>query len=174
MDNESWFCLRSHPKHEHIAAAELRQWDGVQIFCPRIRFRRKTKSGAVWVTEALFPNYLFARFDPQSLLCGVRSARGVRCIVHFGEKYPMVPATAIEELRQSVGKDEMETVSPILRIGDRVTITGGALHGLQSIIHCIMPAKQRVGVLLEFLGQTTMVELNASSVIREHVHPLAV
>lgn len=171
-NSTDWFCLRSHPKHEHIAAAELRQWEGVEVFCPRIRFRRSTKRGAVWTTEALFPNYLFARYDPQEFLCAVRSARGVSSIVNFGGKYPRVADSAITELRESVGGCEVETVSPVLQIGDRVTIAGGAFHGLQSVIHCIMPARQRVAVLLEFLGQTTMVELNIADVIREHIHPL--
>ncbi len=57
----AWYCLRSQPKHEHIAAAHLRLLEGVTVFCPRIRFKRATRQGLVWVTEAMFPGYLFAR-----------------------------------------------------------------------------------------------------------------
>src|SRR5258705_250702 len=59
----AWFCLRARSKHEHIAARHLQQMTDVEVFLPRIRFRRKTRQGPAWVTEALFPNYLFARFD---------------------------------------------------------------------------------------------------------------
>jgi len=58
----AWFCVRSQPKHEHIAAARLRE-SGLEVFLPRIRFKKHSVRGPVWVTEALFPNYLFARFD---------------------------------------------------------------------------------------------------------------
>ena len=168
-----WFCIRSHPKHEHIAAAQLRQWEGIEVFCPRLRFRRKTRTGAAWVTEALFPNYLFARFDARDFLCMVRSTRAVSGIVHFGSKYPLIPHETIEALRQSVGDKEIDTISPVLEIGDAVTIASGAFQGLECVIHRIMPARQRIAVLLELLGQTTLVEIHMGEVIRKHLHPLA-
>lgn len=170
---KDWFCIRTQPKHEHIAAAKLRQWEDVEVFCPRIRFRRNTKTGAVWVTEALFPNYLFARFDAAEFLCQIRSARGVRGIVHFGNKYPLVEHATIEELRSGFGGQEVETVSPILEVGAGAVISGGALHGLECVIHNLMPSRQRIAVLLTLLGQTTLVELDMDNVIRPHIHPLA-
>ena len=87
----AWFCLRSHPKHEHIAARHLQQMEGVEVFNPRIRFSRSTKLGPVNVTEALFPNYLFARFDWKTSLARVHYAPGVSGVVHFGIKWPTVP-----------------------------------------------------------------------------------
>src|SRR5258708_12312989 len=59
----AWFCLRAQPKREHIAAACLRQTCEVEVFCPRLRFRKLTSRGPVWFIEAMFPGYLFARFD---------------------------------------------------------------------------------------------------------------
>src|SRR6185312_13830264 len=59
----AWFCLRTHPKHECVAAAQLRQEANIEVFLPRIRFKRATRCGPAWVTEALFQNYLFAKFD---------------------------------------------------------------------------------------------------------------
>src|SRR5260221_5470813 len=59
----AWFCLRAQPKREHIAAACLPQTCEVEVFCPRLRFRKLTSRGPVWFIEAMFPGYLFARFD---------------------------------------------------------------------------------------------------------------
>src|SRR5262245_8514765 len=70
----AWFCLRSHPKHEHIAAGHLRAMEGVEVFNPRIRFVRSTRLGPAPVTEAMFPNYLFARFNWRESLTRVHSA----------------------------------------------------------------------------------------------------
>ena len=87
----AWFCLRSQPKHEHIAAGHLRQIEGADVFNPRMRFMRNTRLGPVTVTESMFPNYLFARFDWELLLNRVHYSPGVSGVVHFGTKWPTIP-----------------------------------------------------------------------------------
>jgi transcriptional antiterminator RfaH len=169
----AWFCLKSHPKHEHIAAAQLRQWEDVEIFCPRIRFRRKVRSGAMWTTEALFPGYLFARFEPEALLCRVRSARGVSGIVRFGDKYPLVPDETIAELQRSMGPCETATVTPAMEPGMAATVASGPLSGLRCVIHHVLPVRERVAVLLNLLGQITLVELKEGDIVVRPLHPLA-
>src|SRR5258707_3918560 len=57
-----WFCLKTQPKREHLAAIMLRRQFSVECFSPRLRFRRMTRRGPVWFVEAMFPGYLFARF----------------------------------------------------------------------------------------------------------------
>jgi hypothetical protein len=95
--SEAWFCLRTHPKHEHIAAAQLRQEANIEVFLPRIRFKRATRCGPVWVTEALFQNYIFAKFNLLFSLRRIQAARGVSGVVHFGVRWPTIPETAIQE-----------------------------------------------------------------------------
>src|SRR5215813_8963248 len=75
---EAWFCVRTQPKHEHIAAAQLRQGRDIEVFLPRIRYKRRTRLGLAWVTEALFRDYLFARFDLDAAWRRVQGARSVR------------------------------------------------------------------------------------------------
>src|SRR5271163_3895499 len=128
VENESrtaWFCLRSQPKHEHIAAARLRRRESVEVFLPRIRFRRPARRGPVWVTEALFPNYLFARFDWQKSLRLVHHSPGVSGVVHFGLRWPTIPDEVIDQLRDSLGKDEVHLIPMEVSSGDRVKIAGG-------------------------------------------------
>ena len=62
MDTALWFCVRTQPKHEHIAAAGLQRRLNVNCFAPRLRYRKMTRRGAVWFVEAMFPGYLFAEF----------------------------------------------------------------------------------------------------------------
>ena len=146
----AWFCLRSQPKHEHIAAGHLRQMEGVEVFNPRIRFPRSTRNGKVTVTEAMFPNYLFARFDWKTSLTRVHYAPGVSGVVHFGIKWPTVPNQAIDELRALIGTQGIHVVSDEIAIGDHVTVTGGVFHGLNAVVTQVMPGKQRVMVLMDF------------------------
>ena len=156
----AWFCVRTHPKHEHIAAAQLRQEPDIEVFLPRIRYKRSTRSGMAWVTEALFKDYLFTRFDLDSALRRVQAARSVRGVVHFGYRWPAIPDSAIAELQAAMGGQAVRQVEETLCLGDRVHIGGGPMHGLDAVVTRVMPARERVAVLLEFLGRQTMVELN--------------
>jgi transcriptional antiterminator RfaH len=162
----AWFCVRSHHKHEHIAAAQLKQDPDVEVFLPRIRYQRVTRLGPVWTTEALFQNYLFARFDFETCLRRVEHARSVRGVVHFGERWPTIPDSAIEELRTLMGGEERE-VSDIPEVGEAVRVVAGPLNGLEAVVTRVMPGPQRVTVLMEFLGRQTAVELSRTQVVRQ-------
>ncbi len=167
LGNElAWFCLQSQPKHEHIAAARLRQ-AGVEIFLPRIRFKRKTVRGPAWVTEVLFPAYVFARFDWHESLQMVRHSAGVSRVVSFGGKAPTIPDDVIAALREQVGDKELHVIPDAVQPGEEVEIAGGAFHGLRAVVQQVFPAKQRIKVLLEFLGRQTIVELSSEAVVSE-------
>jgi transcriptional antiterminator RfaH len=159
--------LRSQPKHEHIAAAQLAEDPEIEVYLPRIRFKRSTRRGPVWFVEALFPSYLFARFDLVACARKVHHSRGVLGIVHFGDQWPTVPDPVIAELRASVGADHVHVIQDDFQPGENVQISGGAFHGLQAVVTRALPGKERVAVLLEFLGRQTMVELTRESVVRE-------
>ena len=162
----AWFCLRSQPKHEHIAAQHLRRHSNLEVFLPRIRFRRASRRGPMWVTEALFPNYLFARLDWKNGLHQVHYAPGVRGIIHFGDRWPTIPDETLEELRRVFDAEQVYIMDASLKPGDEVQIAGGIFHGLQAVITRLMPGRERVRLLLDFLGRQTTVEAHIGSVIR--------
>lgn len=169
----AWYCLRAQPKHEHIAAAHLRMLTGVMVFCPRIRFKRATRQGLVWVTEAMFPGYLFARFELAEMHRQVGYAHGVAGIVRFGDRYPTIDEGALVQLRDHTGGTEVKEVDYRLSQGDDVKIAEGAFAGLEAVITEVLPAKQRVKVLMDFLGRKMEAEVERSSVLRQVAHPLA-
>ena len=162
----AWFCLRSQPKHEHIATAHLRRLDDIDVFVPRIRFKRLTRQGLVWVTEALFPNYLFARFDWNHSLRQIYYLPGVSGVVHFGSYWPVIPDEAIDGLRATVGVDEVHVIPAEVAPGDPVQIAGGTFHGLHAVVARVMPGAKRVALLMDFLGSQTAIEVSAERVIR--------
>ena len=163
----AWFCIRAQPRHEHIAAAQLRMEEGIEVYLPRIRFKRSTRRGPVWFTEALFPSYLFARFELGTCVRKLQHARGVHGIVHFGNQWPPIPDGVIAELRRTIGAEQVHVMELELQPGEAVHISGGAFHGLQAVVTRVMPAQERVMILLEFLGRQTMVELAGSAVLRQ-------
>jgi transcriptional antiterminator RfaH len=161
----AWFCVRSHPKREHIAAAQLRQDEAIEVFLPRIRYKRCTRYGPVWTTEALFTSYLFARFDPELCLRRVQHAHAVRGIVRFGLRYPTIPSEVMEQLRAASGPEEMCVAGETFEPGDRVRIAGGPFHDLQALVTRALPGRQRVALLLDFLGRQTPVELDSACLV---------
>ena len=162
----AWFCIRAQPKHEHIAAACLQKDSGLEVYLPRIRFRRATRQGPVWFTEALFPGYFFARFELAACRRQVHHARGVRGIVHFGDQWPAVPDGAIEDLRATVGANQVHVIEDNFQPGEAVLISGGPLHNLRAVVTRVMSGGERVALLLDFLGRQTAAELPSSSVVR--------
>jgi transcriptional antiterminator RfaH len=169
----AWYCLRSQPKHEHIAAAHLRLLEGVMVFCPRIRFKRVTRQGLVWVTEAMFPSYLFAHFELVTMHLQVRYAHGVSGIVRFAERYPTIEEGALAQLRRHTGAAEIKQLNYELSSGDQVQIVNGAFVGLEAVITKVLPAKDRVKILMDFLGRKMEAEVHCSSILPQVAHPLA-
>ena len=161
----AWYCIRSQLKHEHIAAGHLRQ-GGVETFLPRISFKRTTRQGPQWTTEALFPSYLFARFSLKESLRFVQHAHGVSNVLHFGHIWPTIPDAEIDVLRSMIRDDSIHVISPEVEPGHEVQITEGAFQGLRAVVSRVMPSRQRVKVLLEFLGRQTEAEVPAAHVLR--------
>ena len=92
---------------------------------------------------------------------------GVGGVVHFSTRWPTVANDVIEELRRLFGSDQLHVISGEPQAGDHVQIVGGVFHDLRAVVTQVMPARERVRVLLEFLGRQTAVELPLSNVIRE-------
>jgi transcriptional antiterminator RfaH len=164
----TWFCVRSQPKREHIAAAHLRKLEGVEVFNPRLRIKKPTRRGVVTFVESLFPNYIFARFDPHASFNNVRYSPSVSTIVHFGLRVASVPDETIETLKVEFGPEELIECERHLAEGDVVTIGEGPFLGMTAKVLRVLTPHQRVEVLLEFLGRHTSAIVNPNSLVVEN------
>ncbi|XHR26778.1 MAG: transcription termination/antitermination NusG family protein [Chthoniobacteraceae bacterium] len=165
-----WYCLRSQPKHEHIAAAHLRILNDVDVYCPRIRVQRMTRRGLVWFTDALFPGYLFCRFDRVISQKAVTYASGVSGIVRFGADLAVAPDTVIAELRSHFSGESVHTVVvPEIKEGDSVVITEGPFLGIKTLVTQAVPALDRVRILLDILGEAREVVIERRHLFKETV-----
>jgi transcription antitermination factor NusG len=161
----SWFCVQTHPKHEHIAARGLAKIGGFEVFNPRIRVRRATKRGPVWFVESAFPGYVFVYFNLQLHIDAVRYCSSVSRVVHFQSGYPSIPEVQVNELRAIFGAESMLVYDTEVSVGDSVRIVGGAFHDLVAVVQQVRPARQRVQALLEFLGRMTTVEVDIHNLV---------
>jgi transcriptional antiterminator RfaH len=168
-----WFCLKTQPKHEKIAAGFLRAHLGIEVFSPVLRFQRGTLSGRKWFEEALFPGYIFARFPFTTHCRLVASSMGVTKIVGFGGQPAVVDESVVAGLREFVHDNEVIEIAPEIVAGEEVTVMDGPFKGLRAVVTRVMPAKERVAVLLDLLGTQREVEVTMNRVIPGKVHPLA-
>lgn len=160
-----WHCARTKPKHEHIAAANLRKNLQLEVFLPRLRIERATRRGAVRSIEPLFPGYLFVRCLIEEKLNEIKHTNGVSSLVRFGDKIPRVEDSVIEELQDCFEADEPMTIENRLMPGSEVSVASGAFAGMHAYVLRNMPAKKRVQILLDVLGQPTPVEVGRESVV---------
>ena len=88
-------------------------------------------------------------------------------VVHFGDRWPVIAANIIAELRAALGEEELHTVDAALSPGEVVRIAEGSLSGSLAVVAQVRSGRQRVAVLMEFLGRQTVVEFPASALVRE-------
>ena len=163
-EDPKWFCLRAEPKREHLAATALRRRFGIECVSPRLRFRKLTRRGPVWFVEAMFPGYVFAKFAYYSLHRAVASSHGVRGILRFGNRLATVPENTVKALQAKSGANEIVTVDSSLKIGQPVQFIEGPFEGLEVVITQLLPARERIRVLLEFLGRSMEMEVPVGKV----------
>ena len=167
VEPAAWFCARTQPKHEHIAAACLARQLGLEVFHPRLRMERASRRGVLHVIEPLFPCYVFVRC-PQSRLPEVRFVTGVSAIVHFARQIPVVPDAVIAELQEFFAGGEPVPVEERFVPGVAVTVAEGTFLGFSGVVLRATSGHQRVQILLEFLGRTTVAEVDRRSLTLEN------
>jgi transcriptional antiterminator RfaH len=113
----------------------------------------------------MFPGYVFAQFVYAERHRAVEYSAGVHYIVHFGQQVATLPPEAIAALSEKAGEDEIVTIDSEIEVGQAVQIVEGPLHGFDALVTQVLPAKERVRVLLDFLGRSVETELSAPRVL---------
>jgi len=168
-----WYCVKAKPKQEGVATRLLRQELGLEVFCPKIRFKRARSTGVTWVQEAMFPGYLFVRFVYPELYRRIAAINGVAKTLAFGGRPCALDESIIADLRLHVADGEVVEIRSEIKEGEEVKIVHGPFMGVQALVTRIMPAHDRVAILLNMLGQEREVEVSATALLPNIRHPLA-
>src|ERR1700741_5123928 len=160
-----WFCLRAQPKREHIAAACLRQISEVEVFCPRVRLRKRTNRGPVWFIESMFPGYLFARFNYAAFNRRIREKPGVSGFVQFGDRLALLPDALISEIRDRTNTNEVVQIDQALEPGQHVQITQGPFQVWEALVTRLITARERVEILIEWMGRSLHAETSVADLL---------
>jgi len=95
----------------------------------------------------------------------VEHASGVNGIVHFGEYLATIDPTVVSALQERAGDEEVVTIDPEIKTGQSVQIAEGPFQGLEAVVTRVVPARQRVRVLLEFLGRSVETEISMPRIL---------
>lgn len=151
----AWYLLQSKPRQTERAQENLSN-QGYQCFMPTAQVERVQQGKRVFVTEPLFPGYLFIQLNNLTdNWSPIRSTRGVARLVAFnGEPQPVrecVMETLFERSRQPL---VIESFTP----GDTVRITEGPFANLEAIFQAYS-GEERVIILLTLLQQPQRLQL---------------
>ncbi len=163
LEESSWYCLRCRRKQEKLSASHLRVLLGVAVFCPRIRFKQISRNTETWVTEPLFPGYFFAKFDSERVVAEALAAYGLSDVLKLGARYAVVSEEIISELKQQTRATEIGSLASALVPGERWRVVDNIVNGLEVVILQILPARERIELLREFLQRGGRARLSDDS-----------
>jgi transcriptional antiterminator RfaH len=163
-DFREWFCLRTQTKREHIAAAILDRLEEVEVFCPRISQIKKTRAGKKRFVEAMFPGYIFAKFNYHMHSRQVVHSQGVTHMVELGERRT-IPERSIRELQTSIPEGLIEAPDLSIEPGAEIEVVTGSLKGLNGKVLAQLSAQNRIQILLEFLGREITVDVSPDDIL---------
>jgi transcriptional antiterminator RfaH len=156
--------LYTHPKQENRAESNLKLLQ-VETFVPRYQERRfKEYAGASYVTNQLFPRYIFARFPLKDLYHKIRYTRGIHSFVMFDQQPAMVDEEIIKLMRRRISNDGFVRMNDELEPGDEVVIKSGPFRNIRGIFERETNKSNRIMILLENVNSQTRIMVNRSLV----------
>jgi len=131
-DMESWFVFYTYPKAEKSISTQLAN-AGYETYLPLQEEVRQWHDRKKKLQIPIFPNYIFIKTEIVKIYEVLKFPRIVRCI-KFNNKPSQVRDDEIALIKNIEHNCTNVIVSNKLEKGERVTIQGGPLNGLQGII----------------------------------------
>ena len=129
-------------------------------YLPKITIK---KINATPKVEVLFPGYIFVNSSLENY-SALKYTMGIKNIVKFGENISCLSSEEIEAMQMAEETSKIDPVASQIQIGQDVMIAKGSLTG--SVVKvCSLPSKERVGVLLSFLGSVRRVTISEKDLI---------
>ena len=154
---KKWYLLKTKPKQEKIALANLKN-QNYHAYCPYATINNKI--------VVLFPGYLFIYLDETSDNWGpIRSTKGILNFVRFGLSYAKISNKIIDFIKEN----EFNTSQKLkylndFKIGDNVQITEGVFKNCNAIFKSLK-SDERVLLLINLLGQQQSLKIKKKSLI---------
>ncbi len=161
----SWYAVHTKPQAEARACENLLR-QGYSAYLPHARVEVSHARRKEIVLRPLFPRYLFAGLDRSSMPWRpILSTFGVSALVLAAGEPALVPATVLAALkeREEAGAFDHTGRAGTLGLGDLVRVTSGVFEDMIGRL-VELRERDRVVVLLEFLGRPVRAELQGEAI----------
>ena len=124
------------------------------FYLPKITIKKINANPKV---EVLFPGYIFVHTSLENY-SALKYTKGIKNIIKFGDNISCISSEEIEAMQMAEETSKLDPVASQIQIGQDVIIAKGSLAG--SIVKvCSLPSKERVGILLSFLGSIRRINI---------------
>jgi len=162
-----WFAVWTRSKQEKVVAATLTR-SGIPHYLPLKSELRKWSDRKQMVETPLFSGYLFVNINVlTNSRLQVLKVPGVGALVGNQMGPSPIPDQQIEDIRKVLTAGVECSVQPLLKEGDRVRVTQGALAGIEGTL-VRTHSSSRLLVSIEMIRQSLSV-----SILRSDVEPVA-
>ena len=129
-----WYAVHTRPRHEKKVAADLQE-KGVVTYLPLLAEVRRWSDRRKTIQVPLFPCYAFVHsiFDMR-LRLALYGSQGALGFVGPNNQGVPIPDVQIDSIRTLMAANAPLTPYPLLKIGQRVRVRGGALDGVEGIL----------------------------------------
>jgi len=149
-----WHAVAVRHQHERRVAKALES-NGVEMFVPLYRARRRWSDRVKEIDAPLFPGYVFARGN------ALRAPGVIRIVGRIED-------AEIGDIRKAVESKLALGPWPYLKAGDRVRIREGPLRGVEGTLLREQDC-QRLVIAIELLKRSITVELEPEMVMEASV-----
>src|SRR5271167_175138 len=158
MQSMQWFAAYTRPRHEKKVQEYARLLE-IDNFLPLYHAVHRWRNGVNKNVELpLFPGYIFVRMDLRDRIRTIQIP-GIITLVGSGPNSTPIPDKLIEQLRTIVSDYRTEP-HPFMKIGDKVRIKSGPLHGLEGVI-VRKKGAWRFVISLDFIMRSVSLEVDA-------------
>jgi transcriptional antiterminator RfaH len=168
--HSSWYAVHCQPRKEKQVVEALRNSLGLLTYLPEADRRCHGQVERV----PFFPRYLFVYADLQAVsVSRINATPGVVHMLAFGGAPTVVPPAVIATVREQLSRLQASGGLPRhpFHAGDAVRLKTGPLGGLEGMFVGPSEPRDRVRVLLEFLGRLTEIEVEPE-ILEETAGPL--
>ncbi len=156
---KKWFVINTKPKNEDRAAFNLLS-GGIESLAPKLKLKKYKSDRFIYVIEPMFPGYIFAKFDPIEEFRIVKYTRGVKTIVHFGERIVPIHEELIEFIKSKLENGIVTIQKKPLAKGNKIVIKDGPFKGLTGIFEREIDGKERATILLDAVQFAARMEID--------------
>lgn len=157
-----WAVAQTEARRERVAALGLQQ-SRFETYLPQI----KTKLRGDWLTQPLFPTYVFVRIVDR--WHGIVWGMGIVRVLMAGDQPARLADNVIAQIQERESRDGFIRLSrrrPL--IGTKVRVLTGQFRDHVGV-YAGMSGQERARVLLELLGRSVPVELTQT----DQIEPVA-